>query len=102
MSDIQIQKAQCLCDLTDALPHYRKQLDRIDERLTNYIADAISDQAAHANIYEQLTKDGKHIAYYDGIVDASIATGAPRELIGKVCHGRKKTAGGYRWKFKEQ
>ena len=77
MSDIQIQKAQCLCDLTDALPHYRKQLDRIDG-------------------------DGKHIAYYDGIVDASIATGAPRELIGKVCHGRKKTAGGYRWKFKEQ
>jgi hypothetical protein len=51
---------------------------------------------------EQLTKDGKHIAYYDGIIDASIATGAPRELIGKVCHGRKKTAGGYRWKFKEQ
>ena len=51
---------------------------------------------------EQLTKDGKHIAYYDGIIDASIATGAPRELIGKVCHGRKKTAGGYCWKFKEQ
>ena len=46
MLDLQIQKAQCLCDLTDALPHYRKQLDRID--------------------------------------------------------GRKKTAGGYRWKFKEQ
>lgn len=54
MSDIQIQKAQCLCDITDALPHYRKQLDRIDGRLTDYIADAISDQAAHANIYELL------------------------------------------------
>ncbi len=54
MSDLQIQKAQCLCDLTDALPHYRKQLDRIDGRLTDYIADAISDQAAHANIYELL------------------------------------------------
>ena len=54
MSDIQIQKAQCLCDLTDALPYYRKQLDRIDGRLTDYIADAISDQAAHANIYELL------------------------------------------------
>lgn len=54
MSDIQIQKAQCLCDLTDALPHYRKQLDRIDGRLTDYIADAISDKAAHANIYELL------------------------------------------------
>ena len=51
MSDLQIQKAQCLSDLTDALPHYRKQLDRIDGRLTDYIADAISDQAAHANIY---------------------------------------------------
>jgi len=49
---------------------------------------------------EQLTMDGKHIAYFDGIIDASIKTGAPRELIGKVCHGRKKSAGGYRWKFK--
>ena len=54
MSDIQIQKAKCLCDLTDALPHYRKQLDRIDGRLTDYIADSISDKAAHANIYELL------------------------------------------------
>lgn len=54
MSDIQIQKAQCLRDITEALPHYRKQLDRIDGRLTDYIADAISDQAAHANIYELL------------------------------------------------
>ena len=48
------KKAQCLSDLTDALPHYRKQLDRIDGRLTDYIADAISDQDAHANIYELL------------------------------------------------
>ena len=53
MLDLQIKKAQCLCDLTDALPHYRKQLDRIDGRLTDYIADAISDQAAHANITER-------------------------------------------------
>ena len=54
MLDLQIQKAKCLCDLTDALPHYRKQLDRIDGRLTDYIADAISDKAAHANICELL------------------------------------------------
>ena len=149
MSDIQIQKAQCLCDLTDALPHYRKQLDRIDwdgmkaflvhrlvakafipnpdnletvnhkdENTLNNRVDNLEYLSVADNIrygtaiarrrlsqrkpVEQLTKDGKHIAYYDGIVDASIATGAPRELIGKVCHGRKKTAGGYRWKFKEQ
>lgn len=54
MENLKKAKMQCLCDLTDALPHYRKQLDRIDGRLTDYIADAISDQAAHANIYEQL------------------------------------------------
>lgn len=54
MLDLQTKKAQCLCDLTDALSHYRKQLERIDGRLTDYIADAISDQAAHANIYELL------------------------------------------------
>ena len=49
MLDLQIQKAQCHRDLTDEMPYYRKQLDRIDERLTDNIADANSDQAANAN-----------------------------------------------------
>lgn len=42
MSDIQIQKAQCLCDLTEALPDYVNRLNSIDTRLLTYIDDAIS------------------------------------------------------------
>ena len=68
MSDLQIQKAQCLCDLTDALPHYRKQLDRIDGRLMPYIEDAISNNASHSNLMELLgirkemrLMDGAHL-----------------------------------------
>ena len=98
-------------------PDNLETVNHKDEDITNNRADNLEYLSVVDNIrygtaierrrisqrkpVEQLTMDGKHVAYYDGIIDASIATGAPRELIGKVCHGRKKSAGGYRWKFKE-
>jgi hypothetical protein len=98
-------------------PDNLETVNHKDENITNNRADNLEYMSVTDNIrygtgisrrrltqrkpVEQLTMDGKHIAYFDGIIDASIATGAPRELIGKVCHGRKKSAGGYRWKFKE-
>lgn len=42
MSDIQIQKAQYLRDITEALPEYVNRLNSIDTRLLTYIDDAIS------------------------------------------------------------
>lgn len=42
MSDLQIQKAQCLRDITEALPDYVNRLNSIDTRLLTYIDDAIS------------------------------------------------------------
>lgn len=47
-------KAQCLADITEALPDYVNRLNSIDERLMIYIEDAISGNASHANLYELL------------------------------------------------
>lgn len=59
---------------------------------------------------EQLTKDGKVIAIYKSLMEASRITGIPFGNIGNVCQGfmkkdksgRKyvvKTAGGYMWRY---
>ena len=43
-------KAQCLRDITEALPMYVNRLNSIDTRLLTYIEDAISNNASHANL----------------------------------------------------
>ena len=43
-------KAQCLRDITEALPDYVNRLNSIDTRLLTYIDDAISNNASHANL----------------------------------------------------
>ena len=47
-------KAQCLRDITEALPMYVNRLNSIDTRLLTYIEDAISNNASHANLMELL------------------------------------------------
>ena len=57
MTDIQDywkKKAQCLSDIREALPRYADRLNECDERLMQYIEDAISNNASHANFYELL------------------------------------------------
>ena len=52
--ELQQAKAVCLKDITEALPRYSEQLAAIDQRLTEYVEDALSNNASHANIYELL------------------------------------------------
>ena len=47
-------KAQCLSDIREALPRYAERLNECDERLMQYIEDAISNNASHSNYYELL------------------------------------------------
>ena len=53
---------------------------------------------------EQWTLDGKLVATFDAIRHAEAATGIHRTSIRGCCRQKYgcKTAGGYRWKFKEQ
>lgn len=48
------KKVQCLSDIREALPRYAERLNECDERLMQYIEDAISNNASHANYYELL------------------------------------------------
>lgn len=47
-------KAQCLSDIREALTRYSDRLNECDERLMQYIEDAISNNASHSNFYELL------------------------------------------------
>lgn len=61
------KKAQCLSDIQEALPRYADRLNECDERLMQYIEDAISNNASHSNYYELLgiRKELRLIDSYD-------------------------------------
>ena len=48
------KKAQCISDIREALPRYADRLNECDERLMQYIDDAISNDGSHSNLYENL------------------------------------------------
>lgn len=47
----------------------------------------------------QLSKDGVIIKIYKSINEASLAVGIANSNISGVCRGKKKTAGGFGWKY---
>ena len=60
----------------------------------------------HSTPIAQYTKDGKHIATYQSIKEAHLATGINESSICLCCKGRhgksnRKSAGGYVWKYVE-
>ena len=50
----------------------------------------------------QLDKDGNKINEYKSITDAANSVGISTTAIGYVCNGKRATAGGFKWKFKEK
>jgi hypothetical protein len=59
---------------------------------------------AHTAPVAQYTKDGKHIATYQSLKDASEATGVNISTLCCCCKGyqgtsKRKTAGGFIWKY---
>lgn len=53
---------------------------------------------AHGGVY-QYDKNNNLIAYYETATDAKKATGISNSDIGQVCKGKRKTAGGFIWRF---
>lgn len=47
----------------------------------------------------QMTIGGEFIKRYPSIKEASRTTGAPNEVITRVCKGKCKTSGGYKWAY---
>lgn len=62
--------------------------------------------SVHSTPVAQYTKEGKHIATYQSLKDASTATGINLSSICLCCKGRqgkskRKSAGGYVWQYIE-
>lgn len=49
----------------------------------------------------QLDTDGNVLAEFSGIKKAGLETGVNRNSIRDVIQGKRKTAGGFKWKYKE-
>jgi len=50
----------------------------------------------------QLSLKSKVIAFYDSMSEASSSTGISRSNIGQVTLGKRKTAGGFKWKLSNE
>lgn len=48
----------------------------------------------------QYSLDGDFIQEWHSVAEAERATGIGRRNIGAVCNGKRKTAGGFKWKYK--
>ena len=48
---------------------------------------------------ECLTTDGEIVTRYDSLADAAEKTGIQKSSICNVCFGKRKTAGGYKWRY---
>ena len=86
-------KAQCLADITEALPDYVNRLNSIDERLLTYIDDAISGNASHANLMELLgiRKEMRLMDSYD--LDPERVKRSLRAIEGQWANGRHVKGG---------
>ena len=86
-------KAQCLRDITEALPDYVNRLNSIDTRLLTYIDDAISNNASHANLMELLgiRKEMRLMDSYD--LDPQRVKRSLRAIEGQWANGRHVKGG---------
>ena len=86
-------KAQCIRDITEALPRYIDRLWSVDKRLSEYIYDALSNNGSHANLYELLgiRKEMRLMDSYD--LDPERVKRSLRAIEGQWKNGRHVKGG---------
>lgn len=96
---------------------YRPSCDRIDDTISYTMANiqlmtwGENEAKARADIksgklkqrqkaVKQYTIDGEFLAEYHAILEATRQTNVHRNTIVWVCEGKRKTAGGFTWRYK--
>lgn len=83
----------------DKLDNRVENLEWVTPKENSVHAVTTSLQKGHPKRVEQYTKDGKHIQTFGSILEASEKTGANNRHISCVCKGKRKTTGGFMWKY---
>ncbi len=88
----------------DALQEEAKQIAAHHSDMPHFGYNLLAQNHAQCTPVAQFTKDGVHIATYNSMQEASIATGINITTICLVCKkdGKHKRAGGYVWKYVEE
>lgn len=82
---------------------YNLPKDNIEGAVASVSNKKTSSSDKHPKSVRQISvEDGAVIDVYHSIARASEATGVDRSGISKVCNGKRKTAGGYKWEWYHQ
>lgn len=96
------KKLSVVCTRANRTPEYRQ---RMSEYWKNYFKEngAYESHFGASNVNAQKVNQydlsGNLINEYDTMTNASKATGVSVSKISAVCRGKRKTAGGYIWRF---
>lgn len=84
-------------------PHYGIPMSDSAKEKAGAAIRARHIEGAYRNLSKAvLCEKGEEIIRYESIAVAERSTGVPGSLISRVCKGKRKTAGGYNWKYDEQ
>lgn len=85
----------------EALQEEAAQIVLHKSTLPHFGYNVLAQNHAQCTPVAQYTKDGKHIATYQSMRDAQLATGVNISTICLVCKndGKHKSAGGYIWRY---
>lgn len=91
-------------DKKDALKEEAEQIVKYHSDLPHFGYNILAQTHAQCTPVAQFTTDGTHIATYKSMNDASTATGINISTLCLCCKGqqgtsKRKTAGGYVWKY---
>ncbi len=79
----------------------RHSYDVLGKKKDNYCTGKFKERSHNHKAVLQYALDGSFIREYSTMVEASEVTGAQRSKITEVAKGRRKSAGGFNWKYKE-
>lgn len=83
--------------------YYAKNSDRrkeISEERKRFFAEHPEKKKTRA--VDQFTTDGVYIKTWTNMTDAGESLGTSSHNISAVCNGRRKTAGGYAWRYSDE